>query len=328
MPVGDPTLASRPARALLFALLSAACVSTARDDDAPALPLCAAPATAAGPSPSVVLVTADLENAGLLRCSGVVIAPTLVLTSLACVVLPARVAPIDVVTPSETAPFSGTRPLSDGLVDYSSVCDVDAGWAPREDGRFASRYGVPVPVSALTVSQREPPTETITTVRATSSSLADSPCWGALAILVLDVPVDLEPMPLRLDAPTLPGEPVVLSGFGSIGGAYQKHDIVSSVEASTLDAEGGPAPPRSLLLRGGVCDFESGGAVVSQQTGALIGIITSGTGEGCGEGQGYTVALRTAPFRRMLVQAAELAVESLRVEPSAEGLRWPPCASE
>ena len=58
--------------------------------------------------------------------------------------------------------------------------------------------------------------------------------------------------------------------------------------------------------------LEIGGAVASSQTGALVGIITSGIAGSCAgrDPAGNTVGLQLAPFRRMLLgTAADESVE-------------------
>jgi hypothetical protein len=90
-------------------------------------------------------------------------------------------------------------------------------------------------------------------------------------------PLDVTPLSIRFGN-TRDAEPLTMSGFcrddvGDTAGA----SVSSSVEAVTTYWPTAEAPPRSLVARGSVAGLFSGGAAIDPDTGALLGIISSGT---------------------------------------------------
>jgi hypothetical protein len=306
-------------------LFFAGCISTeiAPRDSAPA---CVAADTAGNLANSVVLVDADLRTAGLIECSGVVIAPTIVVTNLLCVGLPIPLDPTSLDDTPERPSTAGRR-LYAADVDYSGDCYWDASWVTREDGDFSARLGEVVEASSLSVSVLRN-NETVATVGVRRMVLpnTDSRCWDTIALLVLDGLLSVPALPIRLQEVTSVGERVSLSGSGR--GMNQPYEVSSILEAVTFDSGEAGAPPRSLLIDEQVCDFESGGAVAAADSGALIGIIGYGTGTFCGDPAGGTLATRLAPFQRMLMETARDTGEVLRAETPRGGSSstWPDCA--
>src|SRR6185436_17981440 len=96
----------------------------------------------APPFSSLVHVASQLNHNSVVECSGVVIAPTLVLTDLRCVVVPPEFDP-ELLEPltAETDPpsFEALDNTFTGIVDYAASCHSEAGWAPLEDGSFSAR---------------------------------------------------------------------------------------------------------------------------------------------------------------------------------------------
>jgi len=293
------------------ALLAASCISTDLDT-ADAGPLCLASESAGSRAlaDSVVIVNTDLATAGFIECSGVVIAPTLVLTDVLCIVLPIELELQDLVDTPARPSFDG-RALHRASVDYAE-CAPDASWAPREDGDFSARLGELIDVSTVTVSVLANSLATTTIgIRQAWLAPAEYRCWDDLALLVLEQPIPSPPVSVRLTGTESVGDRVVLGGSGR--GMRQPYEVPSTLQAVTFEAAEPAAPPRSLLIDEQVCDFESGGAVTSAETGELIGVIGDGTGDFCGDPSGGTLATRIAPFRRMLLEAARDAGEVLRV---------------
>jgi len=280
------------------------------------LSLCVAPEPAPTPWNSVVMVNSDLREAGSIHCSGVVIAPTLVLTTLLCVALPPNLDSIDLDDVGQGL-TGGFKRYYMGDVDYLGTCRADdGGWAPREDGSFSARLGEMLDPSAVTVAIEEGG-EAIATSSVSRMVLphTDSRCWDTLAVLVLDHDLGLRPATLRLEETSLVGDSVTMSGFGVADNSFTRHELPSTIETVTFEAGDATAPPRSLLLAGPVCDFETGGPVVADDSRAVIGTIGFQTDFSCEDPAASTVATRLAPFRRLLIDAADSASETLQIEP-------------
>jgi hypothetical protein len=304
------------------------CVAT--DLGAPVVqPLCIAPSTTTATNASVALVDADLQQAGVLECSAVVISPSLVLTNLLCVTLPSALEPSDVEIPNQRPLLSGTE-LWSAAVDYGTNCPAGAGWAAHEDGSFSAQLGPLVDPSSLTVFLSSNDEQIAkSSVRRVLVSHANSRCWDSLAVLVLDEPLGIPSLPVRLDESSHVGEAVTLSGSGR--GSVRPYQVSTTIEEVTFEAGDESAPPRSLFVDEQICDFESGGALASAQSGALIGIIAFGTGDYCGDPAGGSIVTRLAPFARMLAEAADSVSELLQIEaPSDPRLlrALPPCAPQ
>ena len=306
------------------------CVAT--DSEAPAQArLCTARAAPNVGSGSVVMISADLGEYGTLRCSGALVAPTLVLTSRLCLGLPSEVQALVLdppVTTEETR--AGERGLYGVYVDYVSGCSSDAGWRAIEDGSFSSRLGDDIEQTSLLVSVVEPDASvrSMSTVRDVFAAVTESRCDNYLAILALDVALEPTPVPVRMKETASVGDRVQLSGIWSMQSRPRPHTVAATIEAITGGLGSATAPPLSAQLSTQVCDFEAGGPVIAEDTGALIGIVATPTGTECGDPLGRTVATRVAPFRQLLVDAVLETGESLQVEAQPEEpvlAELPPC---
>jgi hypothetical protein len=263
------------------------------------------------------MVTAELGEHGVSRCSGVLIAPTLVLTNVLCLGLPAEVQALVLEPPvAVEVTREGERSLHGIFVDYTRSCTSGETWRPLEDGSFAARLGDAVDSSSLLVSVIVPEgvvAET-STVRETFVAVAESRCAGYLAMLALDVALAADPVPVRLQESAEIGDNVQMSGIWSQESRPRPHTVPAIIEETAGDRGSSTTPPLSLKLSQQLCDFESGGPVVAEDTGALIGIIATPTGENCGDPLGRTIATRVAPFKRLLIDTVLETHETLRVE--------------
>jgi hypothetical protein len=307
-----------------IALSCIGCIPTDLEPIPPA-PVCkAVDVESAGPD-SVVRVISRLGAIGDMRCSGVAIAPSLVLTGLGCVAhlndpeVSDPIASMDVVAGVATAIwFAAVR-------DYSAICD--SGWSLVEDGSFEGWLGEPLDPSSIEVGVQtreieQSGTNELPTVKVEHvfTSHSSTRCRDDIAVLQLEEPLDVLPLPLRLASTDALSEPVILSNFCNSGGTNTRRDTPSQVEAVTEDAADPLLPPRSLQLAGELGLSAPGGAVLSADTGTLIGMIVSGTKRSC-ESQtteGTTIAARLMPFRRMLLDAATAADEVLWLEPDTD----------
>lgn len=306
------------------------CVST-RDEPLVDAPLCLTEKQQPAPWNAVVYVTTSLRRAGDIDCSGVAIAPTLVLTNISCLMLPPTVeeAELDMDVPDV---FTDFAMVYFGDVDYGADCFSEGTWSPVESGDFSERVSETVDSSAVTVSSVADGQPTMTvSVRRILVSRTESRCWDSLAVLVLDQSLGVEPATVRIDEETSVQSPVTLSGMWLEDDRLARHEVPATVLAVTNESEDGAAPPRSLALSGFVCMYEHGGGVFDDESGALIGVISSERDFQCIDEEAGTVATRLAPFRRMLAEAAADTSETLRIEkiadaPSAD--LWPDCPGE
>jgi hypothetical protein len=289
------------------------CVST-DDRSVGKFALCASRPTTQGSS-ALVLVASQMQE-GLLRCSGVAIAPSLVVTSLACTYRPSSVGDPDPAVRRASKFFAAG-------IDLERVCDPARAWAPVEDGSFSAAFGKPLDPSAMSVYLASDVERTFA-VKSVFASGATSPCAPGLALLELEREIAVSALPVRLaDGPL--EEAVSLGGHCAAGRYIQTHVQPSSVVAMTAELGSEQAPPWSLLLPGGSLDTDIGGAVVSAQTGALVGVIVSGSGSECSalEPGAQTFAVRIAAFRSLLLETARARGIDLRVEALATGVPDP-----
>lgn len=293
-------------------------------------PLCLATSAAPEPSESVVLVEGDLRLAGRTVCSGYAVTPSVIVTNSVCVIMPAGLVASDLDRPLEMPSFEGEYYAYSGNVDYASVCDVDAGWEPREQGQFGAWPGEPLSPSQLTVSileQGEP--VAVSNVRQVLLSHAGSRCADSIAALVLAEPLPVPYRPLRLSEETQAGEAVIMSSLDPMAVTTLERSANIEVVTGVVHQPGVPA--RALVLSQQSCYYEPGGGLLSEASGALIGVLGYGTGSYCGDPQGKTMATVIAPYQRMLMEAADAAPDVLHLEPApllATPAPLPRCAPE
>jgi hypothetical protein len=255
---------------------------------------------------NVVFITAGLGDSGVVRCSGIAITRTLIVTALGCVTLPSQLAAGDPAGP-------GSLDRRSGSIYYAGAAEVDdcVDGMPTEDGSFSTLYSTPLDPDVFNVYLD---TDRVNEIGYEVSALVLVPatrCSDGIALLELPSGIGLEPVPIRGTTAAIDNEPVVLSYISVESGfALQRND---SLPAPIVATTAGTS--RSFELAE-TCPQESGGGLFSSRTGALIGIVTSSAGDpGCQtRARGSGVAL--APFRRMLIEAA--LPERLRIE----GLRW------
>jgi hypothetical protein len=292
--------------------LSAGCIDT--NLDPPVFLPCASALSAELAREAVVAIEADPPE-GFLLCSGVAIAKTLVITNISCVFRPSEIGDPDEITPPEEVEF-----FPDAIypsVAYDSACGRDEDWGPIEDGTFLSSFGKPLNVPDLSVSKIDAPEQPFD-VRQVYTSNASSRCASGIALLVLARELDVTPIPIRFEDTSQQGEAVTLGGrCFDAETRLVRQELDASIEVITEDEAEEAVSPRSLLLSQGVATPSIGGAVFSPSSGALIGVISSGTGSprcSTGEPGADILAVRVAPFRRMLLEVAEKESISLRSE--------------
>jgi hypothetical protein len=315
MPAIDTTLVaarrSKGARTnilLLGSFLGAEAGGCVNTDPSSATPLVVCDALRPAQAPEPLQVRADLGEHGLIRCSGVAISPKVVLTSSACLVLPAELDGFVPVLSNER--YRGQRTWFPQDMSYEAVCQPGADWSPIEDGTFAARLEEPVPLSMLEVVLGTGDEDPSTGVSKIFTSGSASRCSDGLAALVLNASLTTAYQSVRLAPPSVPGERVSVDGVDTVRNAV--------VQTVTDDIGDESAPPRALSLSQQTCPSEQGAGVFSEETGALIGIVNFGIGTGCDDPDGRTIAVRLSAFQRLLLDATAEASESLHVEAGPE----------
>jgi hypothetical protein len=110
-------------------------------------------------------------------------------------------------------------------------------------------------------------------------------CLMDLALVELDRPLDIQPLALRLEAPPVVGEWGTLVGWGNTSSDGDQEAIpderqhrqvrIEAVSPALYQPAGGtprPLDPNSFIGTEGACEGDSGGPLISNETGAVIGI--------------------------------------------------------
>jgi hypothetical protein len=255
-----------------------------------------------GPEDDFVVRLESVNAVGLrVDCTAVAVAPRLVLTARHCVVH------------THPPPFLCG---SDGeLVTTTDGGKFGAALEPKNVNVYVGP-GYPLDVKARG-------TQMFTTDTATV-------CRDDIAFLVLDTPLDVPPVPLRLIDPVTPGEPVSVIGygFGDPGATqlYRKRAeglVVESVGPEQVDpADFSQTPPRSFAVGRSTCPGDSGGPAISEETGAVLGVASLSSSD-CALQSVRNFFPRLAPHAKLAGEAFAAAGE----EPWIEGAA-PPGSSE
>lgn len=238
----------------------------------------------------VVMLHALLDDAGEVLCSGSLVAPNLVLTARHCVsyLMPGR--------------FS---------------CNVRGELLDNPEG--GGTLGAHLPAESIEIHGRATPRETpLAHGQQIISTLAQGICTNDLAFVVLDTPLDLPVVPLRLGSPALLGETGNLVGFGLTKAqkvldyrtqprAHKASVAVADLGPDTLEEGVTTAPPRSLIIKGpSGCVGDSGGPLLAE-SGALLGVYSLLDGASCEESQVRHQLVHVPPFQALIDEAFEAA---------------------
>lgn len=213
----------------------------------------------------VVLIRAELEHGDQMLCSASVIAPRLIVTARHCVSY-----------------------LSPGVFN----CSLEG--EPTDNPEGGGKLGLHLPAESLEVYAGAPPRSTpVARGQQVISTLSPTICKNDLAFVVLDTALDVPIVPLRLGKPARVGEAAVLVGYGmtrddqSIDYVRQKRSQKRDLEVAAVGPDSisqgvVDVAPRSLLLEGpSGCIGDSGGPLLAQATGALLGVYSLLEGESC-----------------------------------------------
>lgn len=239
----------------------------------------------------VLLLRGTLENASELVCTASLVAPNLVLTARHCVAY-----------------------LSEGLFS----CDSRGNLVPSD--AEGGRLGLHLEPEVLTLYAGETPRRApLARALKIFSTLSPTICTNDIAFVLLDRELDLPLLPMRLDAPALPGELGVLVGYGASGDELavdyvsqprlQRRNLrIAAVGPGSVSDGVATTPPRSLLLRGpSGCMGDSGGPLLSQESGAVIGVYSLQAGESCSAANAGQLLVQIFPFTQLVADAFEAA---------------------
>jgi hypothetical protein len=255
----------------------------------------------------VVLLRGELDDGSEILCSASLVEPRLLLTARHCVSY---------------------------LTDGQFSCTVRGELIDNPSG--GGRLGLHLPAEKLEIYGRATPRKTILAHgQQIISTLSPTICSNDLAFVVLDTALDLPLVPMRLGRPARPHEAAVLVGYG-LDGTQRLLDYRSQPRAQkrNLEIEAvGPdsiadgvttAPPRSLMLQGpSGCVGDSGGPLLSQATGAVLGVYSLQQGESCSAPDVRHRLTHVPPFQSLIEEAfAAIGGEPLgedAPDPSAAG---------
>lgn len=213
-------------------------------------------------------------------CSGALIAPNVVLTARHCV------------TKNATSSVS---------------CD--------ENGRSANGRHVTDDEDPTTIgvylgaspSFARPP---VSTGRAIVAPAGPYLCDSDIALLVLDKPIpDVAPIPVRIHSAARRGELIRSVGYGQndksspIGTRFRRAGVAVLAQGKGVSASKTPLGAHEFEVGQSICQGDSGGPAISEETGAVIGVVSRGGG--CGDDFGH-IYTTTAGFDSLMAHAFEL----------------------
>jgi len=235
----------------------------------------------------VVLLRTVLEDNSELLCSASLVGPNLIMTARHCVAY------------LTDGPFSCSP--SGELIDNPSG---------------GGRLGLDRPAASLEIyGGRTPRRSPLAHGLQVISTLPPTICENDLAFVVLDTALDLPLVPLRLGRPAELHEPAVLVGYGTSQNAQlinyktqarqQKRGLeVAGVGPDSIDDGVTTVPPRTLFLDGpSGCIGDSGGPLLAESSGAVLGIYSLQRGSLCSAPHVRSQLVHVPPFQTLIDQA-------------------------
>jgi len=251
----------------------------------------------------VVLLRVIADDGTELVCTGSLVGPNLVLTARHCVAY-----------------------LSEGQFS----CTVRGELTNNPEG--AGRLGLHLPAQNIEIFGREMPRKkALARGSQVLSTLSPNICKNDIAFVVLDAAVDLPIVPMRLGRPAQLHETSVLVGYGldasQAGIDYatqprlQRRDLdIAALGPDSLEDGVTTVPPRALILKGpSGCIGDSGGPLLAQATGAVLGVYSLQEGESCSAPNLRHQMVHVPPFVTLIDEAFSAAGCVPTPEPEPEG---------
>lgn len=234
------------------------------------------------------------QNGSYELCSGALLAPNLVLTARHCV----------------------TKNLT-----TSVSCDENGASA---NGKHVAGEEEPANIAVYVGASPSFGEKPHARARAVVAPKSDYLCDSDIALVVLDENlVGVEPLAIRLRANVSAGETIRAVGYGMndasspLGTRYRKEGVAVLAKGAAVSASKTPLGGHEFEVSKSICQGDSGGPAISEETGAVIGVVSRGGG--CEDDFGH-IYTTTSGFEEMFAQAFELANAS----PVAEGATPPP----
>jgi hypothetical protein len=249
----------------------------------------------------VLLLRGLLEDDSEFICSASLVAPNLVLTAQHCVSY---------------------------LTDGRFACSVRGELVDSPDG--GGSLGLSVPAERLEIyGSAMPRSEPLARGAQVISTHSPTICQNDLAFLLLDTALELPLLPMRIGRSAEVGELGVLVGYGQDAreraldlhrqARQQKRDLaITGVGPDSVEDGVTTVPPRTLALDGpSGCIGDSGGPLLAQSTGAILGVYSLQDGERCADPQVHHQLVHVPPFQLLIQQAFAAAGAEPLEEPMA-----------
>jgi MYXO-CTERM domain-containing protein len=248
----------------------------------------------------VVLLRGVLEE-GEILCSAVLVGSNLIMTARHCVAY-----------------------MSEGTYSCSRRGEL------IDNPTGGGRLGRDLPASGFEVYGRKTPRK-LPLARGLRilSTLPPTVCQNDLAFVVLDTALDLPVVPMRLGRPAEQNEPAVLVGYGAAAhdqpvnyktqARQQKTGLrVAAVGPDSIDdGVTTTVPPRVLIVEGpSGCTGDSGGPLLAESTGAVLGIYSLQRGADCSAPNVRNQLVHVPPFQTLIDEAFAAAGGEPVLEPT------------
>lgn len=154
--------------------------------------------------------------------------------------------------------------------------------------------------------------------RAIVSPSGEYLCDSDIALVVLDHDLDVATMPVRIYGAAQAGEKIRSVGYGQndakqpLGTRFLKDGVSVLAQGKAVSASKTPLGPHEFEVGKSICQGDSGGPAISEETGAVIGVVSRG-GK-CDENFGH-IYTTTAGFEAMFLKAFEIAGATPQLEP-------------
>jgi MYXO-CTERM domain-containing protein len=136
-------------------------------------------------------------------------------------------------------------------------------------------------------------------------------CDSDIALVVLDTPItEVAPLEVRIHTPARKGEMIRSVGYGQndqaspIGTRFRKGGVAVLAQGKAVSPSKTPLGTHEFEVGKSICQGDSGGPAISEETGAVIGVVSRGGG--CEDDFGH-IYTTTAGFDQMFADAFTLA---------------------